>query len=227
MSSLSKNIPTLTSHIKLRYIDRDVYMFSCSLFLFGLKCTLNKVKEIRFWRWSFLTVQTFPLGIFIHRELGLNRQSARQFSFKVSPDLWTGGEFGGVVESSMCREASPGPQEKDLAQMQAAMLTLSGPCGSSLAPPLSYFPSPQVAFGWHHPQTMPPIPMWIWAVTIGSHPPIKLYCSANPYVSCSPPFSSSSTTNLLPSSSFLTPRKALFESRLDQKTVARQPQGFL
>lgn len=54
---------------------------------------------------------------------------------------------GGVVEGSACiREASPGPEEKDLAQMQAAMLTLSGPCGSSSAPPPSYFPSPQVAF---------------------------------------------------------------------------------
>lgn len=43
------------------------------------------------------------------------------------------------------RKASPGPKEKDLAQMQAAMLTLSGPCGSAVLPP-SYFPSPQVAF---------------------------------------------------------------------------------
>lgn len=98
---------------------------------------------------------------------------------------------GGVVESLAFRKTSPGPEEKDLAQMQAAMLTLSGPCGSSSVPPPSYFPSPQVAFAWHHPQTMPPIPMWIWAVTIGSHPPpIKLYCTANPYVSFSPPFPS-------------------------------------
>lgn len=85
---------------------------------------------------------------------------------------------GGVVESLAFRKASPGPEEKDLAQMQAAMLTLSGPCGSSSVPPPSYFPSHQVAFAWHHPQTMPPIPMRIWAVTIGSHPPLPLNCTA-------------------------------------------------
>lgn len=52
------------------------------------------------------------------------------------------------MEGLAFRKASPGPEEKDLAQMQAAMLTLSGPCGSSSAspPPPSYFPSPQVAF---------------------------------------------------------------------------------
>ena len=42
---------------------------------------------------------------------------------------------GGVVEGLAFRKASPGPEEKDLAQMQAAMLTLSGPCGSSSASP--------------------------------------------------------------------------------------------
>ena len=85
---------------------------------------------------------------------------------------------GGVVEGLAFRKASPGPEEKDLAQMQAVMLTLGGPCGSSSAsPPPSYFPSPQVAFAWHHPQTMPPIPMWIWVVTIGGHPP-PLNCTA-------------------------------------------------
>lgn len=87
---------------------------------------------------------------------------------------------GGVVEGLACRKASPGPEEKDLAQMQAEMLTLSGPCGSSSAPPPSYFPSPQVAFAWHHSQTMSPIPMWIWAVTISSRPPPSppLNCTA-------------------------------------------------
>lgn len=53
---------------------------------------------------------------------------------------------GGVLEGLAFRKASPGPEEKDLAQMQAAMLTLSGPCGSSTVLPPSYFPSPQVAF---------------------------------------------------------------------------------
>lgn len=81
--------------------------------------------------------------------------------------------MGGVLEGLAFRKASPGPEEKDLAQMQTAMLTLSGPCGSSSVPPPRYFPSLQVAFAWHHPQTMPPIPMWIWAVTIGSSPPLN------------------------------------------------------
>lgn len=78
----------------------------------------------------------------------------------------------------------------------------------------NYAPHTHVNLSCHNRQ--PPAP-----------PPLPLNCTAprTPYVSFSSP--SPSTTNLLPSSSFLTPRKLLFESGLDQKTVARQPQGFL
>lgn len=137
---------------------------------------------------------TVRLGIIILKKK--KRQLASGIAKAVSPGAgrWFVNEaVGGVLEGCALRKASPGPEEKDLAQMQAAMLTLSGPCGSSTALPPSYFPRPQVAFAWHHPQTMPPHTH----VNLSCHNrrlpfhhrpppppnPIKLYCATNPYAS--------------------------------------------
>lgn len=92
----------------------------------------------------------------IHSGPGMNRQldwEEKAVSLPVSKGLalkqaliCERGVVGGVEEGLAFGKAFPGPEEKDLAQMHAAMLTLSGPCGSSSVPPPSYFPSPQVTF---------------------------------------------------------------------------------